>query len=150
MYLADILWIKMLLIYTMSLVSWYTLQWNNPNVVDTPIEVVENVQTDYPQKKSKPKIENKSEIIENLDEKNDVEEIVESDLLIENENIDENIDNSEIEDEESLVNKNDEEDEENVDSYEENIDNDEYEEIIFQDDFDKEYWSGIDDNYLEN
>lgn len=26
---------------------------------------------------------------------------------------------------------------------------DEYEEIIFEDNFDKEYWSGTDDNYLE-
>jgi len=135
----------MLLIYTMSLVSWYTLQWNNPVVVDTPIEVVENVQTDYPQKKSKSKIENKTEVIEDIDEKNDVEEVDELDLLIENDDIDEDIDNDGIDTGESLMNENREE---ILDSYDEN--DDEYEEIIFQDDFDKEYWSGTDDNYLEN
>ncbi len=138
----------MLLIYTMSLVSWYTLQWNSSNVVDTPIEVVENVQADYPQKKSKPKIENKSEIIENLDEKNDAGELVEPDSSAENEDIDENIDSGELENEEFILIEND--DGESADSYDEIIDNDEYEEIIFQDDFDKEYWSGTDDNYLEN
>jgi hypothetical protein len=129
----------------MSLVSWYTLQWNNPVVVDTPIEVVENVQTDYPQKKSKPKIENKSEVVEDIDEKNDVEKVDELDLLIENDDIDEDIDNDGIDTGESLKNENREE---ILDSYDEN--DDEYEEIIFQDDFDKEYWSGTDDNYLEN
>lgn len=30
------------------------------------------------------------------------------------------------------------------------LENDEYEEIIFQDNFDKEYWSGTEDNYLED
>ena len=32
----------------------------------------------------------------------------------------------------------------------ENSTDEEYEEIIFQDDFDKEYWSGTEDNYLED
>lgn len=32
----------------------------------------------------------------------------------------------------------------------ENLSDDEYEEIIFQDNFDKEYWSGTEDNYLED
>ena len=113
--------------------------------MDTPIEVVENVQTDYPQKKSKSKIENKTEVIEDIDEKNDVEEVDELDLLIENDDIDEDIDNDGIDTGESLMNENREE---ILDSYDEN--DDEYEEIIFQDDFDKEYWSGTDDNYLEN
>jgi len=32
----------------------------------------------------------------------------------------------------------------------ENLSDEEYEEIIFQDNFDKEYWSGTEDNYLED
>ena len=32
----------------------------------------------------------------------------------------------------------------------ENLADEEYEEIIFQDNFDKEYWSGTEDNYLED
>lgn len=32
----------------------------------------------------------------------------------------------------------------------ENSDDEEYEEIVFQDNFDKEYWSGTEDNYLED
>lgn len=32
----------------------------------------------------------------------------------------------------------------------ENSSDEEYEEIIFQDNFDKEYWSGTEDNYLED
>ena len=37
---------------------------------------------------------------------------------------------------------------ENDDKFNDELD-DEYEEIIFEDNFDKEYWSGTDDNYLE-
>lgn len=32
----------------------------------------------------------------------------------------------------------------------ENLNDEEYEEIVFQDNFDKEYWSGTEDNYLED
>ena len=32
----------------------------------------------------------------------------------------------------------------------ENSNDEEYEEIVFQDNFDKEYWSGTEDNYLED